>query len=691
MKADGALAELASAHGVATSYTDWRGRPAQVEVQTVVDVLAALEVDASSPAAVAAALRAVHGRPAGTLPPTVVATAGRPLALPVTAPVRLRPESGPELELPEPELPGDLPVGWYDLRAGDASATVMVVPERLELPVGMHRAWGWMLQLYQLRSAGSWAMGDYADLADVIAWSSSAAGGGAGLVLCNPLHAMTPVLPVQDSPYFPSSRRFRSPLYLRITDLPEYAVADPAVRRRVDRLRPAAGERIDRDAVWSAKEAALRLLWPYARQEELSTFRRRHGPALEDFAVFCLLAQLHGADWRQWPAELRDPRGEPVRAACQQHADRVAFHAWLQLLCDEQLAAAAAAGALAVGVIHDLAVGVDPGGADAWAMQGLLARGATVGCPPDAFNQQGQDWGLPPWQPARLASAGYEPFRDLVRAVLRHAGGIRVDHVMGLFRLWWVPAGNRPDRGAYVAYDAEAMLGTLLVEAHLAGAVVVGEDLGTVEPRVRRRLAAADVLGSDVAWFERTQDGAPRRPATWRSAALASVTTHDLPTVAGWLSDEALRVRADLGLLDGPPEEEQERAAAERAALLGLLRAERLLAAGPVDPAEIMLALHRLLVASPAALVVGSLGDAVGDLRQPNLPGTVDAYPNWRLPLADRRGRPVPLEQLRRDPRVHQLAQVLAAVGSAPAEPAAQARSDSLSRVIDPINHRRRR
>ncbi len=662
MSDDRALSALAAAYGVALSYVDWRDCPVEVDRQTVVDVLRALEVDASSPAAVAASLagaRRAHAE--RTLPPTVVATAGRPTKLPVrprAGAVTLRPESGPELVLPGPTVPADLPIGWYDLAVGDAHATLLVVPERLALPPGLRRAWGWMLQLYSLRSAGSWTMGDYRDLADLVAWSGSDDGGGAGLVLCNPLHAMTPAPPIENSPYFPSSRRFRSPLYLRIEDTAEYAAADPAVRTRVDRLKPCGGDRIDRDAIWQAKAAALSALWPYAPPDRLADFRRLHGPALDDFAVFCTLAERHGHDWRQWPVELRDPDSPAVRQARGEHADRLAFHSWLQLLCDEQLAAARGDG-MAVGVIHDLAVGVDPGGADAWAMQGVLAQGATVGCPPDAFNQLGQDWGLPPWQPARLTAAGYAPFRDMLRSVLRHAGGIRIDHVMGLFRLWWVPQGNRADRGTYVAYDSEAMLGALMIEAHLAGAVVVGEDLGTVEPRVTKALAAAGVLGSDVAWFERARDGTPLPPAKWRAAALASVTTHDLPTVAGWLADEPVRMRAELGQLGGAVEQERARMAAEREALHELLRREGLLAPGPAVAADVAVALHRLLAASPATLIVAAPADAVGDLRQPNLPGTRDEYPNWRLPLVDGRGSPVRLEQLRSAPLTRRLIDVM--------------------------------
>jgi 4-alpha-glucanotransferase len=328
----------------------------------------------------------------------------------------------------------------------------------------------------------------------------------------------------------------------------------------------------------------------------------------------------------------------------------------VQLLVDEQLAGLGEG--MAVGVIHDLAVGVDAGGADAWALQDALALTTTVGAPPDSFNQQGQDWGLPPWRPDRLRELGYQPFRDVVRGVLRHAGGLRIDHVMGLFRLWWVPAGSTADQGTYVSYDADAMLGVLALEATRAGAVVVGEDLGTVEDRVRAALDATGVLGSSVLWFETDDDGAVVPPAQWRSLALATVTTHDLPTAAGFLAEEQVRVRAELGQLGHSVEEELARVRKDRAALLEMLRSTGLLERYDDD---IVLAMHGALLDSPSRLVLAAFGDAVGDLRQPNLPGTVDEYPNWRLPVADAAGRPLTLEQLLDDAGVRRLATLLAA------------------------------
>jgi 4-alpha-glucanotransferase len=337
----------------------------------------------------------------------------------------------------------------------------------------------------------------------------------------------------------------------------------------------------------------------------------------------------------------------------------------LQHCCDEQLAAAQAAALAAgmtTGLVHDLAVGVDPGGADAWALQGELAVGAAVGAPPDSFNQQGQDWGLPPWRPDRLEETGYAPYRDMVQAVLRRGGGLRVDHILGLFRLWWVPQDSTAADGTYVSYDARAMLGILALEAARTGGLIVGEDLGTVPPQASAALAERGVLGSVVLWFER-DDPTPERvrftpPETWRELAMASVSTHDLPTAAGFLAGEHVRIRADLGLLGRPREQEAAAARREKAALLELLRSEKLLPPQP-STEDIVLAMHAVLLRSPARVVLAAPADALGDLRQPNLPGTTDEYPSWRLPIADATGEPVSYEQLRDDPRVARLARML--------------------------------
>jgi 4-alpha-glucanotransferase len=526
-------------------------------------------------------------------------------------------EDGAVLTVPG-RLPADLPLGWHRLVTAERELTLVVSPPRL---APMPPAWGWQVQLYALHSAGSAGIGD---LADLRAFVTGAGAQGAGVVLVNPVQAITPASPVQRSPYSPSSRRFANPLYLR--------VGTPAP----------AGELIDYDAVWTAKLAALQGNWAgQVRVDELA-------PDLRDFATFCALAERHGADWRKWPPGLRHPNSPEVAEARAELADRVAFHGWLQRLCAEQLAGVhAAARAAGVRVVHDLPVGADPAGADAWALQDVLASDVTVGAPPDAFSQQGQDWNLPPWRPDRLAAAGYRPFRDLIRGVLAHADGIRIDHVAGLWRLWWIPPGFPPSQGTYVHYDSAALLGILALEAHRAAAIVVGEDLGTVRPEVTETLHERGMQSSAVLWFQRDQDVADTpllAPSRWPAEAMASISTHDLPTAAGFLRAEHVRVRAELDLL-ADPDEEYRRAAEERAELIEVLDAHGLLPAEATEE-ELVAALHALLATASSRLLLISPQDALGDPRQPNLPGTIDEYPNWRIPL------PVPVDELLSHPAV---------------------------------------
>ncbi|MBW0008926.1 MAG: 4-alpha-glucanotransferase, partial [Pseudonocardiales bacterium] len=613
---DTALEELATAHGVATWYRDAQRRRVDVDPDVVRRVLGLLGVSGDTPAQVADALAALRSP---RIPDTVVLRQGqrreiRDLGV-------LTDEHGSEIPV-HGALPAGLAPGWYSRRRGEEHTTVLVAPPTLPEPP---RTWGWMLQLYALRSAGSWGMGDLADLREFIAWTATAHGSGA--VLVNPLHAVTPTLPVQPSPYSPSSRRFVNPLYLRITDIGAYRCGEPGLRAEVDALWvDPQSERIDHDAVWQAKQAALELLW---RAEGAPCPVMSEGS--RHFATFCALAQRHGPRWSRWPSELRHP------ATASADPQRVAFHAWVQQRCDEQLAAVRdAAGGMSIGVVHDLAVGVDPEGADAWALQDVLATGVTVGAPPDTFNQQGQDWGLAPWRPDRLAATGYAAYRDMLRAVLAHADGLRIDHVAGLWRLWWVPPGASPAQGTYVYYKAEAMLAALALEAHRSGAVVIGEDLGTVEPEVTETLAAQRMLGCAVLWFARDEQapGAPLlAPQRWPRCAAASISTHDLPTAVGFLRGEHVRARAELGLLNDEAAE-WGRWAGERAELVSLLRAEGLLRAENTEnEEEIVAAMHALLARTPCRLLLASPYDVVGEVRQPNLPGTVEEYPNWRLPL----------------------------------------------------------
>jgi 4-alpha-glucanotransferase len=584
---------------VAASYRDWRGREVEVGSDTLVAILDALgDADSSDP---------------GTF--------------------GIGPEPGAAAEPPSAPRPRG-------------------------------RSWGFTVQLYALRSRASWGQGDLRDLADLAAWSGREL--GAGFVLCSPLHAAEPKPPVTASPYLPMSRRFTSPLYLRIEDLPEYGRLAAAGKEQIAalaaplRARNNTADLIDRDAVWAAKRAACEILWAApeepARRAAFARFRARRGRALDDWATWCALAEVHGPDWREWPARLRDPRSAAVAAERARLAGAADFHAWLQWLADEQRAAAqraARAAGMDIGIIHDLAVGAHPGGAAAWAGPDVIVQGVSVGAPPDEFNQLGQDWTLPPWHPGGLAAQGYRPLAGLIDATLGHAGGIRADHVMGLLRLWWVPAGMTPDRGTYVRYDQGAMVGVLTSRAARAGALAIGEDLGTVEPWIRTYLADRGVLGTSMLWFERRGDGTPLPPDAWRRDCLATVGTHDVPPAAAFVTGEQVALRARLGLLARTEDAERADAAAAVAAWRSALERQGLLAAGSAaTPDEFTVALYGYLARTPATLIGVSLAEAVGERRPQNLPGTSTEYPNWRIPLAGPGGRPVLAEDLTADPLV---------------------------------------
>ncbi|NRQ50111.1 4-alpha-glucanotransferase [Aeromicrobium stalagmiti] len=642
------LAELATLHGVATSYEGSDRTEVLVDAPIVVAVLGMLDVDAASPDAVEASLRSARDAAARAgLPATVVVVAGSGRDLP--APARIVLEDGTTHQVDA--VPDDLPLGYHRIVTADQDVALLVVPDRMP---EVSRTWGWMLQLYALHSDASWGMGDFGDLAEMARRSGDEQ--GAGVLLVNPVQAVSPTHPIQRSPYSPASRRFANPLYLRLSDTAAYAAAPDDVRARVDALRPELGPLIDHDAVWDAKLAGLELLWPHRPEDE----RTRADDELATFATFCAVAERHGGDWRDWPASLQDPDGEAVRQVQVDLADRIGFHAWLQVLCRQQLDAArdaAWAAGMPVGVVHDLPVGVSAGGPDTWSHRDDFAPVVRVGCPADAFNELGQDWGLPPWKPRALAASGYTPFRDVVRSVLRHADGIRIDHVAGLWRLWWIPPGEPAHRGTYVHYDPDAMVGVLMLEAQRAGAIVVGEDLGTVEDVVTDTMHRRGILSSAVLWFERDWDapGQPHdRPEDWAVEAMASVTTHDLPTASGWLRAEHVRLRASLDLLDGPEDEAYAKAAADKAALLDLLRSEGI-AHDDDDTASIVVALHAAIARAGSRLVLSSPSDVVGDLRQPNLPGTIDEYPNWRIPL------PVDLDAFFADDGVQQAIEPLRA------------------------------
>lgn len=600
--------------GIDDGYEDARGawRPIRPETRTA--ILAAMGVAPTSPGP-------------GDGDRVLVLRQGEDPALP--SPGALRLEDGTTLDVAG-RLPCDLPLGYHDLHLNGRTLRVIVSPGRCHPPPA--RAWGWSVQLYSTRSRMSWGIGDFEDLRRLGRWSTEL---GAQVLMVNPLHAAVPRTPEDPSPYAPSSRRYRNPLYLRIEEVPGAGELAAEMERLAAPGRAMNAERhIDREAVGRLKREALERLWArFGSDPDFDRYRAEEGRALETFAIFSTLAEHHRRGWREWPAEHRHPESPGVARFAAERHDRVGFHQWVQWLCDRQLGRAAHE----VALVHDLPVGVDPDGADAWAWQDVLATGASVGAPPDPFNARGQDWGLPPFVPHRLRARAYEPFIATLRGVLRHGGGLRIDHVMGLFRLFWVPRGLEPADGGYVRYPADDLLAILALESHRARAFIVGEDLGTIERGVRERLADAGVLGTRVLWFE----GA--RPGEWPPLALATVTTHDLPTIAGLWNGSDFEAQRRMGL--GPSPEAYGETRRRLGAWSGMPDG------GPV-PAVIEAA-YRALGRVPSAIVTATLEDALAVEERPNMPGTTTAWPNWRLAL------PSPIEALAEAPLALAVARAL--------------------------------
>lgn len=710
---DPALGELVDRFGISTQFYDWKGRHTQVGEQTVIAILAEFGVDASTPERARAAAQRVrddHWR--RIVQPCVVLRAGQEgrvdVHVPAGAPVSLRivgedgndhlpwqvdnwnpdrPIDGRMIGEATFGIPGNLPLGYHELivtigthdadgSAADggihatATSTIIVTPNRVGLPrrMGASRVWGYAAQLYSVRSHHSWGLGDLTDLADLCTWSASQ---GAGYLLTNPLHAAEVAGRMEPSPYLPSSRLFVNPIYIRPEFIAEYHDLDQYDASLIESLRTTTLDDdpqalLDRDRTWQAKSQALELIhrvdMSASRRMAFTAFRVARGRRLEDFATWCLLSELHGSDWHDWPAELHDPHGAAVARVRREHADRIDFHMWLQWIADQQLSTAQSSGTdagMPVGLICDLAVGVNGSGADAWMLNGLFAREMNVGAPPDPFNQAGQDWGQPPMRPDVLEQMAYAPLREMVSSALRHAGGVRIDHIMGLFRLWWVPRGLGPRHGAYVRYNHEAMVGVVALEAYRAGALVIGEDLGTVEPWVRDHLASRGILGTSIMWFETGPNGRPRQPQQWREHAMSSVTSHDLPPTSSYLRGDHVELRDRLGLLTESVDEERENARRERETWLASLRQQGVLEADEDDPEQVTLAMHTLLTRTPSKVINATLTDAVGDPRTQNLPGTEDEYPNWRVPLSGPDGEPVYLEDLYSSDRAARMAKVL--------------------------------
>jgi len=606
------------AWGITSGYEDTRGVWRLTPPRTRRAILEAMGADPARP-------------PRSSPPPSVVVAAGRPAPSPGRGELTL--EDGAIVRVDGP-LPEGLPPGYHTLRHDGSDATTLVIATPGACPLPPADAWGWAAQLYGVRSAASWGIGDLADLERLGRWS---AGLGASLLLINPLHAPLPLVPQQPSPYFPSSRRFRSPLYIAVDAVPGAGDAGPEVAAAAREARALDAERrIDRDAVHRLKMRALERLWErFGGGERFDAYCREHGAGLEGFATFNALAEHHGSGWSRWPAEHRRPDAPGVAEFRAARRGRVRFHQWLQWLIDEQFARAAAA----CPVMQDLPIGFDPDGADAWAWQDVLALDASVGAPPDRFNAAGQDWGLPPFVPDRLRAAGFRPFIETIRATLRHAGGLRIDHVMGLFRLFWIPRGMTAAEGAYVRYPADELLAIVALESTRAGAFAVGEDLGTVEAGVRDMLARHCVLSYRCLWFEEEP------PARYPRLSLGSVTTHDLPTIAGLWSGADLAAQQKLGLRPNVAATESIRRRLGR--LVG--------AADGAAVEDVIARTHALLATAGSTVVTATLEDALAVAERPNMPGTVDEWPNWSLAL------PQPLEAIERAPLALAVAAALAA------------------------------
>jgi (1->4)-alpha-D-glucan 1-alpha-D-glucosylmutase len=723
------LGQLSERYGIAPSYRDIWGHEHAATPDTSAALLAAMgvTVDDAAGAMTADDGGTVCAVPAEKAPPLVLRAGAMPrtlhLSLPAPPPSpdlrwTLTLESGAAREGPAAlfidergvaqvecrGLPRSIAEGYHRLAlvSGDAevSTTALIAcPDHCPAPgaPGM-RLFGPAIQLYALRSRRNWGIGDFTDLANLVVL---AARHGAGFVGLNPLHALFPDRPVAASPYSPSTRLALNPLYLDVEAIADYAecasvreqVASAAFRERLDALR--AAPLVDYPGVAAAKLPLLaqlfahfhdaHLVTPDARGRALRAFGATNRETAGASALFDTL-QSHFArqdaaawGWPAWPAQFRDAHADVVRRFAQQEAYAVDFHLYLQWQADRQLAAAAAAAAdagMPLRLYRDLAVGASPGGAETWHAPTDFALAAHVGAPPDAFNPAGQDWGLPPWIPHRIAARDYAPWAALLRANMRHAGALRIDHVMGLRRLYWVPRGRSPREGAYVAYPIEALGPMLALEARRNGCVVVGEDLGTVPDEVRDTLHALRVHSYRVLWFERTHDGSFTAPEAYPAQALVTVSTHDLPTLQGFWQGSDLAARDALGLYPDAALRDAQHAerTADRARLLRALDGAGLASwpPGPADaagmrraqpgspdrsprpstgasagsepvsspdaPAPLTLsqvcAVHAYVARTPCALMTLQLEDVFGESAQVNLPATTDdRHPNWRRKL----------------------------------------------------------
>ena len=708
MDADNILTKLGDAAGIDAQYWDIHGNRHETTPETMRGLLKAFGVTAETDGDAWASLAKLGEAPWRTaLPPVLVLREGEAVVIPLRLPVEeesrtirwsLRLEHGGErvgdcrlgdLTVEDIGHLGEarvalrhlkldaLPLGYHDFRLEaheDFTTKLIVAPVSAYRPPVMQsrRLWGLMLQLYSLKSHGDWGIGDFGDLKILIDQVAAADADAIGL---NPLHTLFLDSPEEASPYSPCSRLFRNPLYLDVTAIADFAECEEARAALRDGEFVRAMEQA-RSAEFVGYRNVARFKLPILEQlhdsfvtnhlshgdDRATAFRQytqRGGRDLDGLAAFQALAEHYQThDWSRWPARHKDQDSAATGEFRARYADRISFFQYLQWQCDEQYRAAAELAksrGMAVGLYNDLAVSVDAASADHWSHQALFANGARVGAPPDPFNEAGQDWGVVPLNPLRLRDTAYGYFTSLLRANMRHAGALRIDHVMGWQRLFLIPPGATPASGAYVRYPISDLVAVACLESVRHRCLIIGEDLGTVPAGFRERMADAGILSSRVLYFERQQDRF-NPPRDYPGLAAVSVSTHDLATLHGFWEGQDIAAKARLGLFKSRAEEDQARAmrVAERRQLLQALADEALLPDGlsPADAGHLAWtpglaqAAHAYLARSPSALFMVQLDDLTGQAHQANLPGSVTEYPNWRRRLVR------PLEDVMAEPAV---------------------------------------
>ena len=639
---DAALLQLAEASGVGPRWKNFQGEWHDVAPDTLRTVLAALGIPASSPGDVEASL-ALAGQDGGALPPLVTAEAGQPIMLPARpGPYKLVLEGGTALHgqaaaglSGQVSLPAVDVAGYHRLSMGSSEVTLAVAPRSCfgvqDAALG-RRPWVLAVQLYSLRREGDAGLGDFEALR--LMAPSAAARGAAGIAI-SPVHAQFSADVNRFSPYSPSSRLMLNVLHTGL-DVPP----DDETRRLE------AAEFVDWPAASRKRLQTMRALFDAASPAELGAlqaYRDAHGAVLETHARFeALHAHQFGTDpgrwhWRSWPEQFRQPGNPAVAAFARDHTREVALHAYMQMLADRSLQSAQEAtvqAGMPIGLIADLAVGADSGGSHCWSRQDETLLGLTIGAPPDLLSKTGQNWGLAAFSPRGLVRHGFGAYLDMLRNAMRHAGGVRIDHAMGLSRLWVVPEGASSADGAYIQFPVTDMLRLIALESQRSRTVVLGEDLGTVPDGFDRQLETTGVLGMRVLWFER-KDERFNPPSAWTPGAAAMTTTHDLPTVAGWWSGRDLTWRHELDLFGSPENDHFENHArvADRRGLWEAMRRSGSASGDPPPPSQpgaVVDAAIRHVGTAACTLAILPIEDALAETEQPNLPGTLDQHPNWR-------------------------------------------------------------